>query len=382
MSRTKEFPFAGSEPSSYDVSTNDNGTIDANLSRNFPFGTQSDDISFDIGLLSGTFSEETGNAVLETTEKPMGYTETPITSNSRRNSRDRCSTPQSRHGGPLDGCRVRQSVSESSSAGSNAHYSALADFHREKYNNSDNSDGECESNEGSIKCMDCGKQTGSHMDMCSKCIEGAVIDEFLGREPAWITKNKIEVANYFKRDSTEERELQAAADAKRLRINEGNRRKRSASNVGSSGESTTENGITVEKFIQTIKKNYVKERIVHDIVDTRDANRHNFVVQKLRELKHRDGFLVAIQHDLPNFRHIHLIHNCNYTNGCRCSFLSNIPFKRRTARNSKILYDLSDEYLHTLFEYFNKPGYEVLKIIFGSEIWEIFSENAGNVIII
>lgn len=86
------------------------------------------------------------------------------------------------------------------------------------------------------------------------------------------------------------------------------KRKRSVSgesNVLRRHANPTTNGekISIEDFIQKIKSGFIKERIVHDIVDTRDDSKHNFTVQKLRELTARDGFLIAIEHSLNNFDH-------------------------------------------------------------------------------
>lgn len=142
-------------------------------------------------------------------------------------------------------------------------------------------------------------------------------------------------------------------------------------------QSTSSDRINVKEWIKRIKNEPVKERIIHDIVDCRTDQRYNFVIQKCRELTKRDGFALFVEHDQPHFRHIHIIHNCNFANGCRCSFLQNIPIKKRTPRNSKLLYDVTDEYLQNLFDYLLQEGYSVLKTIIGQSSWALLDKTPG-----
>lgn len=150
-------------------------------------------------------------------------------------------------------------------------------------------------------------------------------------------------------------------------------------NVDGIRETVRSNGqIDIQTWIQKIKNSTVKERIVHDIVDARKDNIYAFVLQKIRELKRANGFYFIVEHNLINFRHFHIIHNCNYSNGCRCTFLQNLPIKRRGRNSTKVLYDLDNDYIKNLFEYLLQGGYEIRKAILGSSIWTISNQNTSN----
>lgn len=90
---------------------------------------------------------------------------------------------------------------------------------------------------------------------------------------------------------------------------------------------------------------------------TSDDLRYNFVVSKFRNITSIDGFLLIIFHDKPNFEHFHVIHNCNFTNSCRCSFLKNIVKTKRQKKNSKLICDIDDDYIRSLLSYFDEDAY-------------------------
>lgn len=149
---------------------------------------------------------------------------------------------------------------------------------------------------------------------------------------------------------------------------------------GESGNSTRE-GKTFSKseWVARVKGSSPRDRIVHDIIDVRTAARYDYIVQKIRQLKQCTGFIIFVLHDAPDFRHFHVVHNCNYTNGCRCSILRNLPLKRRSKTNAKLLCDVSDDYLWNLIEYFTAEGRLIIKILFGNEEWGVLIEDPGNV---
>lgn len=146
-------------------------------------------------------------------------------------------------------------------------------------------------------------------------------------------------------------------------------------------DSVNNDSITIDQWIEKIKNGDVKNRLVHDIVDTRNSARRNFVIQKLRSIEKFSGFVFAVEHKIPNFEHLHIIHNCNYTNGCRCSFLQNIPVKRRKFGSIKNVFELSDEYLWNLFEYLTRERYEIIQVFVGDKSWKLLSDHASKCIL-
>lgn len=144
--------------------------------------------------------------------------------------------------------------------------------------------------------------------------------------------------------------------------------------INTRGErATTEITEFKRMWLQEIKTHHKYARLMHDIVDTRDDRRRDFIIQKIEEIDNvGEHFLMAVEHKLDNFSHFHIIHNCNFINShCRCSFLTHIPFLKRTYKSSKHIYKLNDEYYDNLFEYFIKQCYEIRKIIFGRQAWQI-----------
>lgn len=139
------------------------------------------------------------------------------------------------------------------------------------------------------------------------------------------------------------------------------------------GTGTKFQGGTVQDWVERVKESCSRERIVHDIADVRDDARFDFVVQKLRKLDKHTGFLIAALHNAPNFRHFHIVHNCNYTNSCRCVFLKNLPLKRRSDKYCKIIYDVDNKYLVNLIEYLLQDEY------FGGESWQYIDQTSGKV---
>lgn len=137
------------------------------------------------------------------------------------------------------------------------------------------------------------------------------------------------------------------------------------------------NCISTQDLFQRIKTENCRDRLVHDVVDTRSDSRHAFVIQKLRDVKIFGGIILAVIHNLENFRHIHIVHTCNYANGCRCTFLKNIQVKPRKAINARIICDLKDDYITNLLNYFNGELYAYIKIFVGGENWTLSCENSG-----
>lgn len=137
------------------------------------------------------------------------------------------------------------------------------------------------------------------------------------------------------------------------------------------------NELSKNGLIQKIKENFTKNRLVHDIVDLRTDSTHALVVSELEKLTsiNSNSFFIAVYHNKPNFEHLHIIHNCNFSNTCRCSFMQTFPTKRRTDKSTKLTYQLQNDYIDNLVEYLLQNGYCVVKILFGSETWKISSEN-------
>lgn len=195
-------------------------------------------------------------------------------------------------------------------------------------------------------------------------------DEFDGRDRLHInasTRDGI-TGEFATTIQTDSRELATQCPTKRSRV------LRDITNVLTANRS----GITKEGIIEKIKNENKRDRMVHDIADTRDGARHAFIIQKLNELKQFEGFFIAIEHQLENFNHFHFIHNCNYSNSCRCAFFRNIPLKTRKNNSAKLICDINDEYLNNLFNYFDFSEYKYHKIFFGQQERKISNQNTGN----
>lgn len=155
------------------------------------------------------------------------------------------------------------------------------------------------------------------------------------------------------------------------------KRVRRESNGGStigSVEPNPRRTITEEEWVKKVKENTTRDRLIHDIVDVRDSARYDFVIQKIQSINKINGFLLIGLHDTPNFRHFHILHNCNFYNGCRCAALRNIPNKKRQVKYNKLICDVSVEYLWNLIEYLSQEGRSVCKIIFGEQEWDTFGD--------
>lgn len=115
----------------------------------------------------------------------------------------------------------------------------------------------------------------------------------------------------------------------------------------------------------------------------RADNAYAHVIQELFKLTSvsTNSFFIAVYHDKSNFEHFHIIHNCNFSNTCRCSFMQTLPTKRRTENSTKLIYDIQHDYIDNLVKYFLQRGYYVVKILFGSENWKLFRENTSKYIL-
>lgn len=83
---------------------------------------------------------------------------------------------------------------------------------------------------------------------------------------------------------------------------------------------------TEPEWLQAIKEINFKRQIMHDIIDTRNDDLHNQCIRSLQQARREEGLIIVADHHLPNFRHIHIIHDCNYNcSRCRCAFLSGLP---------------------------------------------------------
>lgn len=152
------------------------------------------------------------------------------------------------------------------------------------------------------------------------------------------------------------------------------------------GRSTIDS-LSKQEFVQKIKREFTKNRLVHDIIDARRLETYHNTLQELTRINilTDNSFLIAIYHPKPNFEHFHLIHNCNFSNTCRCFFMQKFSTKRRTDKSTKTLYEIQNDYINNLVDYLIQDGYIILKILFGSANFEIRIENDGklfNILII
>lgn len=235
-----------------------------------------------------------------------------------------------------------------------------------------------------------GREITEGRDESSANISGNISDiikEFFeGIDPIDSTFNDIGIGDFELFSDTEDRGLRHSGHEMRRRDANGESVGIGTGSIDNIPQrdisvANTENAAR-QKLLETIKRNLTKDRLLHDVYDARSDSRHSFVIQKLGEIKNFNDFLLVVEHNIPNFRHFHFIHTCNYANGCRCFALKGFDFKRRTKNNIKLIADIHNEYLQNLIDYLSGEEYIIRKILFGGEEWPLPYSIKGNVNVI
>lgn len=228
-------------------------------------------------------------------------------------------------------------------------------------------------------------------------VPGAEIQAFLGE---WLEEIRDEGIEFIGNNSCDENvrgtrsecdELSTTPNSSVRRdgfgdglANNSEQRTRATRDISSERTNEKQRVITTQnELLQKLKSVNKKSRVVHDIFDVRRPDQYNYVISKLTNIiKFENGFIIAYYHPLDNFEHLHLIHNCNYSNGCRCGFLRNIKVKKRTYKSTKLLYTVTDGFLQNLLHYLTQDGYEFIVLVIDGEKWTMADQISGNLVVI
>lgn len=119
-----------------------------------------------------------------------------------------------------------------------------------------------------------------------------------------------------------------------------------------------------------------KRKILHDIVTTKGNTETLFeIYNELSKRRVGSGFAITQLHLVPEWEHIHVIHDCGWHNSqCRCSYLYGISVKHRKRNCGIWATERPAEYIKSAINYFlcnggNTPYYISKYIIFVLSQW-------------
>lgn len=149
---------------------------------------------------------------------------------------------------------------------------------------------------------------------------------------------------------------------------------------GSNGCTIVQNTIGCDGLVGSLSRGSFRSRMLRDIIPLRPSTDRNAKAQlpgksrpglsnsaswesnlkkyrdifdKIAKEKNHGRFFVYSEHLIPNFEHIHVVHDCSYGNGsCRCTFLGGIPFLQRQKRYRCFSTELDANFWFNAAKYF------------------------------